>query len=630
MAKEYDVSTSEENPVITIDALQSYHQFLQASLSPIINSGEAHYIFVECSEDYNGHTFTATHKDGAPVFSAKAADGLAVIAVTTTGSFTVSNDVNEETVEVFVGDVTTVEFISFKATVNVTIPASLVGSVITCSLDGKEFKETSSSTKVTFTVNKAGTWNIGVEGNEYVKTTVVVSDDKGTYSATLDVSTGVPRISVTTNKKVEGKTLKCTKSDKVLTQIVKNNAVEFIVPELGEWTISCDDFAKKTVNVNVAEAKTYATRFAVSTIYGVRVFQNESDPKARVEYVEGASGMTPVSVNTDSGVVNYNGWDKTWIFDKIYPVMLKYDGTEDYKLNPNDYSQKLAGGASDVANVSYQGNAMVHIDKFYSKYYESGGYEYYLICDEPETGFEPIGFKRADNSVMNYGYLPMFKGFIDSGGKLRSLSGQSIKFDTSYNDFRTAALKNGANYCLEPHGFVNLFDILYLILSKNDNCQAAFGRGRDYSGAKTGMLNTRGAIALDTSSKRVKFMHVEDYWGNDLYSWMDGYMYQGSAVYIKWGGPYNSTSTSGYTKVNGAATSSGYISKSMANMAYGRIPTACSGSETTYQCDYWNTGSGSTIYACYRGGNGLWYRSLDAPAAAYSDFCSALSYEPPK
>jgi hypothetical protein len=39
--------------------------------------------------------------------------------------------------------------------------------------------------------------------------------------------------------------------------------------------------------------------------------------------------------------------------------MLKYDGTVDYYLDPNDYSKKLDGTASDVADPTYAGNAMM-------------------------------------------------------------------------------------------------------------------------------------------------------------------------------------------------------------------------------------------------------------------------------
>ena len=63
--------------------------------------------------------------------------------------------------------------------------------------------------------------------------------------------------------------------------------------------------------------------------------------------------------------------------------MLKYDGTVDYELNPNDYTKKLDGTASDVANASYGGNAMVGIPKVYWKIVDNGDNTANIyICDK--------------------------------------------------------------------------------------------------------------------------------------------------------------------------------------------------------------------------------------------------------
>ena len=49
------------------------------------------------------------------------------------------------------------------------------------------------------------------------------------------------------------------------------------------------------------------------------------------------------------------------------PCMLKYDGTVDYYLNPDDYTLKENGEASDVSNTAYEGNAMMEFSPVFVK-----------------------------------------------------------------------------------------------------------------------------------------------------------------------------------------------------------------------------------------------------------------------
>lgn len=48
--------------------------------------------------------------------------------------------------------------------------------------------------------------------------------------------------------------------------------------------------------------------------------------------------------------------------------MLKSNGKVDYYLNPNDYTKKLDGTTSDIANPNYDGNAMMEWPKIWFKY----------------------------------------------------------------------------------------------------------------------------------------------------------------------------------------------------------------------------------------------------------------------
>jgi hypothetical protein len=68
--------------------------------------------------------------------------------------------------------------------------------------------------------------------------------------------------------------------------------------------------------------------------------------------------------------------------------MVKTDGTVDYYLDPDDYTKKADGTASDVANTSYDGNAFMQWPLIFMKQYEDNDYEYCFISDgKVDEGF---------------------------------------------------------------------------------------------------------------------------------------------------------------------------------------------------------------------------------------------------
>lgn len=85
-------------------------------------------------------------------------------------------------------------------------------------------------------------------------------------------------------------------------------------------------------------------------IYGFHIDSEESDPYACVTYLEDAVGMTPAHMNYATGEFDYGSWEDAFFMPK--PCMLKYDGTVDYYLDPNDYSKKEDGTASDVTDFN--------------------------------------------------------------------------------------------------------------------------------------------------------------------------------------------------------------------------------------------------------------------------------------
>ena len=93
------------------------------------------------------------------------------------------------------------------------------------------------------------------------------------------------------------------------------------------------------------------------TIYGFHIDGAESDPSAKVTYLKDAQGLTPAKMNYSSGVFDYGSWEDAFFMPR--PCMLKSDGNVDYYLDPDNYAKKEDGSASDVANINYDGNAMM-------------------------------------------------------------------------------------------------------------------------------------------------------------------------------------------------------------------------------------------------------------------------------
>ena len=332
--------------------------------------------------------------------------------------------------------------------------------------------------------------------------------------------------------------------------------------------------------------------------YGYRVKESEANPSSRVEYLFDAVGMTPAAMDYNAGVFNYGSWADLWVVRDNFPCMVKSDGSVDYQLNPNDYTLRATtGAASDVANVSYDGNAMSAIPLVWVKRYHEDGYRYVIFCEtQYDEGYKAYAHTRPDGSISPYAYGPMFEGSIQSN-KLRSLSGLAPTSSTTATAEVTAAQANGADWTITTWAFWNLIHDLLVLLGKSTNIQAVFGQGHTTGGSSAADLLTTGALATkgqfygtsDTLSS-VKVFHMENFWG-DRWDRMVGLIYDDGMYKVKMtpeGGGYNLTGD-GYDTIRKGITADaaggGWV-KNAQQTEHGLFPTVLSGSEATYDCDY--------------------------------------------
>lgn len=327
------------------------------------------------------------------------------------------------------------------------------------------------------------------------------------------------------------------------------------------------------------------------TLLGFKIAKNESDPAARVTYTEGAVGFTPAGVNLSTGQFSYGSFSDMWFVKDNKPVMVNPDGTEAYELDPDDYTKKKDGTASEISDTTQSKNAMAKIPLVWLKMWEDSDYEYCNICDIQLTeDYHAYAHQRSDGTIMDFVYMSMFEGSLISS-KVRSLKGQTpMNSQTGANEL-TYAKNNGTLWSTRSWSHYNLINMLLILMGKSTNIQEKFGYGH-YSGGtaassllKTGTLHDKGQFYGTSGNIAMKCFHIENHYG-DIWERIEGMTTNGSThIMVKEAPPYN-TSGSGYTDtgVVPGGTSGGYISAAKMTQR-GLIPKTASGSDATYYCD---------------------------------------------
>lgn len=332
-------------------------------------------------------------------------------------------------------------------------------------------------------------------------------------------------------------------------------------------------------------------------LYGYRRAKGDSNPATRLTATDMAVGMGKATLNTSTGKLDLKEWANAWFVTGNKPVMMKYDGTIDYELNPDDYTKKADGTASDVANSGYSGNAMALLPTCWVKRWQDSTYEYFQVCNIQLTeDFKAYAHQRQDGSIMEWFARSIYDG-ANVSSRIRSISGLAPCNAVAGNTQLAYAQANGSLWECDTWSRVALIWDLLRLMALNDDLQAAYGYGY-YTGMSqashlkaAGTGNTKGQFYGKHANDVVKVFHTENFWGN-IWKMMQGLIYNTTGKYaVKMCRPY-STSGSGYAAMNFglSGTSGGY--QSAHNMSeYGLLPVTVSGSDSTYIPDgaWWNT-----------------------------------------
>ena len=387
-------------------------------------------------------------------------------------------------------------------------------------------------------------------------------------------------------------------------------------------------------------------------IYGFHINSNESDPAKAVTYIGDAIGMTPAHMDFVNSRFDWGSWENAFFLPR--PCMLKSDGTVDYYLDPNDYTKKINGTASDVANADYDGNAMMEWGRNGKKIWVKVVPDTSLVSgdifigSDKFDGAEAWGFQKADGTYNDHFYTAIYNGSrpgieynaaYASGQKMRSISGVSVSSNLTADNEMKIAAANGSGWNIEQYCDRQLINVLMVLMTKSLNGQGTIGRGID-SGSEdafkayvTGSLNNKGMFfGYNDGTHAVKVFGMENYWSLQLRR-TAGLMNVNGVMKYKMFPPYNTTGND-YLIAGNAPEDSTFIKTSLFG-DFGILPNSGTGSSSTYYCDYTWTNSKETTFALYGGSSfngssgGPFYANLDSgPAIAYWFFGSALSYKP--
>lgn len=419
------------------------------------------------------------------------------------------------------------------------------------------------------------------------------------------------------------------------------------------------DIISDTTGKAIAESiKALGTKLSEGkVIYGVHINSADSNPKTRVRYLADAVGMTPASMNFTSGTFDYGSWANAFFMPK--PCMLKTNGQVDYYLNENDLTKKIDGSASDVANVDYDGNAMMEwgngTDIIWWKIEPDKGNpnsaSLYVANYQADKDFKNLNFIDINGNEKSHFYTPIYNGSLDSNNKLRSISGQTVIKSKTASQEMTCARANGTGYEIEQYVDRLLINILLIIMGKSTDTQDVFGRGMNSELTygepfllKTGTMNSKGLFWGENAGEAgVKVFGMENYYGNQYRRTVGLILANGTAKVklspsVKDGSSatnYNTDGT-GYIEIPNSTpsgTSGGYI-KDMLYTALGMFPTSITGSSSTYYPDGCEFQIAIIAFAIFGGTlsegqhDGAFYVHLNADADSWGWYVGAsLSYK---
>ncbi len=367
-------------------------------------------------------------------------------------------------------------------------------------------------------------------------------------------------------------------------------------------------------------------------VYGFHIDSSESDPYECVTYLADAVNMTPAKMDFTNDVFNWGSWGNAFFLPK--PCMLRYDGTVDYYLNPNDYSKKEDGTSSDVADFSYNGNAMMEWGQNGKRIWykiipdtDPSSASVYIASYQVDSDYRCWSFINNQGKLAEHFYTPIYNGSIDTAGRLRSISGKTYsdlcQSKTVAQEVAAAELNNPSTdklWYTEVFSDITIINFLLILIGKSLNTQATFGNGvqgqanEASSMISTGTMNSKGLFwGDDDNTHGVKTFGMENWWGNQNRRYAGHIKLDSTHKYKMTRGTQDGSTATDYNETsNGYLTAFGMPSSSSGEirlMSFGHYGmyarSRVDGTVQTYYCDRGYFGDTQRGYALFGGSCGV-------------------------
>lgn len=523
-----------------------------------------------------GQTVTMTYDTSRTKTATLSAQGTATFVLYDyTGNITLTATDGENTAELNLTITESTD--TYQAPLTFGTPYTLNISTAETTLYGETVTVTYGSATKTATLSAQGTATVvlynytgavsvtATDGEETATTNVTIVSGTSTYSVAL--SFGQKNvINVTTEEAtLIGKTVTAVYGSKTKTDTIsaQGEASFVFYGESGTVTVSATDGtddAEAKANIS-SGITTYEVSLSFAQIYGVSWSGGSSPAMTRTDAAAGFVDPSPA-------VNNGNGSSP---FDDILP----WSGMK-------------------IVDDSAVGK-LVSIPKYYYKWAKSGTTMTLQISSKEFDGshVSPAHADRGDGAgERDVVYVGRYHCATNT---YKSTTGVKPQVSQTRSAFRTSIHNLGTTIWQYDFAMYWTIMMLYLVEYANWNSQATIGygcgnnSGTENAGLTDAMAYHTGTNAANRSTYgHTQYRHIEDLWGN-VYDWCDGIYFAAANVYII-NTPANFSDTSGGTKVGTRPTSSNYISAwnvpSISGLEWALYPSAVSGSESTYICDY--------------------------------------------
>ena len=315
--------------------------------------------------------------------------------------------------------------------------------------------------------------------------------------------------------------------------LVSGGRATIFVDQVGTLTLKIDGIYR---TVEAPYYSKYEVSFT-SIGFGFRRNLNDENPATRITYLEENASFTPAHMNFTTGKFEWGSWENAWFLPR--PCMVKYDGTVDYYLDPDDYTKKEDGTPSDVANVNYGGNAMMEWPKIWYYYYTSGNDQYFLVANyQVNSNYVCYSNYDCNGNQIDHFYTGIYNPAIINS-KYRSISGVNRAYRQSIYNATTYCTNNNVNGTTEWYSEYwcdrTLITNLLILMGHSNNIKNVFGYGINNisgTGVQSGVLNKKGMFyGYSGYGNSVKVFGMENWYADIISASASAGCYQSSWRY---------------------------------------------------------------------------------------------------